>query len=194
MKLHKLNCPNCGGMLEMKVSNDSDHIFCPYCGQQFFVDDGKTTYTISQNINVNKHIRIDKTIHDRYTDDAEVIKAKNKGKEDKRAWIALIVCAILALGIPFGMLAKLELEEKQAEKAGKICAGFYKDYEGENYEAVVAQFEAMGFVNIQTIDLEDAGLAFWKNDTVQTVSVAGDSGFDSTDYFYKTDPVIITFH
>lgn len=194
MKLHKMTCPNCDGMLEMKVSNDADYIFCPYCGQQFFVDEDKKTCTINQNININKHIKIDKTVHSRYTDDAEVIKAQSKDKENKRAWIALIVCAVIALGIPFGMLTKFDIEEKQAEKAGKICAGFYKDYEGEKYEAVVAQFEAMGFKHIDTIDLEDSGIAFWKNETVQTVSVAGNSSFDSTDYFYTTDPVIITYH
>ena len=194
MKLHKMTCPNCDGMLEMKVLDDSDCIFCPYCGQKFYVDDGKKTYTINHNININKNIRIDKTIHNRYTDDAEVIKAKSKDNENKRAWIALIVCAVLCLGIPFAMLTKFDIEEKQAEKAGKICAGFYRDYEGEKYEAVVAQFEAMGFENIETIDLGDSGIAFWKNETVQSVSVAGDSSFDSTDYFYTTDPVIITYH
>lgn len=60
MRLHKLTCPNCGGMLEMKMTGNSDSIFCPYCGQQFFVDDEKKTYTINQNINVNKNIKIDK--------------------------------------------------------------------------------------------------------------------------------------
>lgn len=50
MKLDKLNCPNCIGRLEIKIE-DKDYIFCPYCGQQFLVDDDKTEYTFNQNIN-----------------------------------------------------------------------------------------------------------------------------------------------
>lgn len=55
MKLHKLSCPNCNGTLDLKI-DDKEYIFCPYCGQKFFVEDGKKEYTITQNININKNV------------------------------------------------------------------------------------------------------------------------------------------
>ena len=91
MKLRTLNCPNCGGMLNMEVLADTDSVFCSYCGKKFFLDDEKKEYTINKNINkyyeTNKNINISRYAYNRYTDDAEVIKAKN---ESKKIWIGLI--------------------------------------------------------------------------------------------------------
>lgn len=47
MKLHKLNCPNCNGMLELIVDG-KEYIFYPYCGQKFLLEDGKKEYTINK--------------------------------------------------------------------------------------------------------------------------------------------------
>lgn len=188
MKLHKLTCPNCNGTLDMEIAENTTSVFCPYCGQKFYLDDEKKEYTINKNININKNI------HKRYTDDAEVIKAKNKDKEDKRSWIVLTVCAIIAIGIPFGMSAKFDIEEKVAKNEGKISAGFYRDLLGEDYKTVEAHFEAAGFTDIELIDLDDAGIAFWNNGKVETISVGGDTDFDSTDWFDPDTKVIISYH
>ena len=194
MKLHKLRCPNCDGMLEMKIGGKSDHIFCPYCGQQFFVDDGKKTYTINQNININKNIKVDKTIHNRYTNDAEVIKAQNKEKEDKRSIMLFFICIALLLGMAIVPSLVMDLNEKSARNEGKISAGFYRDLLGKDYETVEAHFESAGFTNIELIDLDDSGLAFWKNGKVETISIGGDTAFDSTDFYYPDTKVVISYH
>lgn len=188
MKLHKLTCSNCNGILDMEIAEDTTSFFCPYCGQKFYLDDEKKEYSINKNINFNKNI------HKRYTDDAEVIKAKNKDKENKRSWIALIVCAIIAIGIPFGMLAKFNIEEIVAKSEGKINAGFYRDLLDKDYKTVEAHFEAAGFTDIELIDLNDAGIAFWNDGQVEIISVGGDTDFDSTDWFYPNTKVIISYH
>ena len=188
MKLHKLNCPNCGGMLELKVSNDSDYIFCPYCGQQFFVDEGKKTYTINQNI------KVEKTIHNRYTNDAEVIKARNKEKEDKRSILLVFVGIALLLGMAVVPSLVMDLNEKVARNEGKISAGFYRDLLGKDYETVEAHFESAGFTNIELIDLNDSGLAFWNAGKVETISIGGDTSFDSTDFYDPDTKVVISYH
>ncbi len=194
MKLHKLRCPNCDGMLEMKIGGKSDYIFCPYCGQQFFVDDGKKTYTINQNININKNIKVDKTIHNRYTNDAEVIKAQNKEKEDKRSIMLFFICIALLLGMAIVPSLVMDLNEKSARNEGKISAGFYRDLLGKDYETVEAHFESAGFTNIELIDLDDSGLAFWKNGKVETISIGGDTSFDSTDFYDPETKVVISYH
>ena len=79
MQLRKLKCPNCGGTLDINL-DDKEYIFCPYCGEKCFVEDGKKEYTINQNINIKKDININKqTSHTRHNiDEADVIRAKTE--------------------------------------------------------------------------------------------------------------------
>ena len=186
MKLYKLTCPNCNGTLDIKVAEDTSFIFCPYCGQKFLLDDEKKEHTINKNIN--------KTVHKIYTDDAEIIKAKLKDKEDKRSWIAILICGIIAICIPFGMLAKFEIDEKIAQKEGKINAGYYRDLIGQDYKTVEAHFKAAGFTNIVLIDLDNSGISFWKSGKVVTISVGGDTDFESINWFDPDTKVVISYH
>ena len=52
----------------------------------------------------------------------------------------------------------------------------------------------MGFTNIVTVDLDDAGLAFWNDGNVDSVSVDGNDSFEDVNYFYPDDKVIIKHH
>lgn len=188
MKLRVLKCPECRANLE--IEEGRTFCYCQYCGCKIILDDEKEEKTINKNINITKNVTHTK----RYVDEAEIIKATNKEKEDKRSWIVLIVCMVIAIGIPFGMLTKFDIEEKIAEKEGKVSVGFYRDLEGQDYETVVAHFKSAGFENIEVIDLKDAGIVFWKNDKVEQISVAGNTSFDSTDYFSKDSKVVISHH
>lgn len=98
----------------------------------------------------------------------------------------------------FGWLGLFSLKEnldaKKEEQAGKINIGSYYDYEEKNYEFVIAEFQALGFEDIDTIDLDNAGLFKNKADTEESVSVNGNSKFTWRDYFFTTDKVIITYH
>lgn len=188
MRLRKLTCPGCGASLELKISNETSSVFCQYCGQHFSIDDGKREYTINKNVNINKNI------HTRYTDDAEVIRAKNETPDIKvfLIFIAIMIGLMFFITDGFGLFSAMKANK--AEEEGKISAGYHDDYEDEDYKAVVEQFEIMGFTNIETVDLNDAGIRIWKNGKVESVSVDGDTSFNSDDYFYPTDTVIITYH
>lgn len=189
MKLHKLNCPNCNGILDIKIADNTSFVFCPYCGQQFLVDDEKKEYTI------NKHININKNIHNRYTDDAKVLKEINKNKKDKRdILVGLFGGIFLPLGIIITIILFFNLNEKMAISQGKISAGNCKDLVGEDYKTVEAHFQAAGFTNIQLIDLDDAGLAIWQDEKVETISVGGDTSFESIDFFEPDTRVVISYH
>lgn len=183
MKIHKLQCPNCSAKLNLDSIN-SNHIFCLYCGQPFLIDDENQTYTIN----------INKTDHKRYTDDAEIIKAKLKDKEDKRTWLSILICFVIGLGLPLGMLIKFEIDENIARGEGKISAGFYRDLVGKDYQTVEAHFAAAGFTNIELIDLNDAGIAFWNDGKVSVISVGGYTNFDSTNWFNADTKVVISYH
>lgn len=182
MKLHKLNCPNCNGILDMKIADNTSAIFCPYCGQQFFVDDGKKEYTINENI------------HNRYTDDAKVLKEKNKDKKDKRDTFVGLFGIFLLLCMAVVPMLLFKLNEKVATSQGKISAGYYRDLIDKNYETVQAHFEAAGFTNIQLIDLDDSGLVVRKNGKVETISVGGNTSFEDTDFFEPDTKVVISYH
>lgn len=192
MKLHKLNCPNCNGSLDMKITEGTTAVYCPYCGQQFHIDDEHKKYTHTKNININKNIN--QYIHNRYTDDADVIRATNEANKEKWAiWQYLIV-----LAIPIVLLVSIfscdSIKTTRSKNQGKIQAGYYEDLIGENYQTVEAHFEAAGFINIELIDLDDAGVAFWNDGKVEMISVGGDTSFNSSDWFDPETKVVISYH
>lgn len=202
MQLRNLMCPNCGGTLDISL-DDKEYIFCPYCGKKFFVEDGKKEYTINQNINIKKDININsKTEHTRHNiNEADVIRAKTEDREKRNAWKYILgYLAVMAFlfGSMFFLAGREERVAKRALKeaidSGKISAGSYEDYEGEHYEAVVAQLEALGFENISCVDLDDSGVLFWQAEKVESVSIGGETTFYKSDYFLPATSVIIKYH
>ena len=191
--MKQMRCPCCGASIEADT-NGRDRVFCTYCGCQISVYDDRGEYTINKNINVNKDIAVSKTIHHRYSDDVEIIKERNKEKESKRSIIVSIVCFIVAFGLLLTSYLIEEIEQKQAEREGKISAGYYEDWIDQDYQTVVAHLEAAGFTNIEVIDLDDYGLAFWNDGKVEMISVGGNTSFSSSDYFYPDTKVVITHH
>ena len=187
MKIRRIACPYCNAGLEASTKG-REFVFCNYCGQKILLDDEKIEFTINKNINVSKNI------HTRYTDDAEVIKEINKEKQDKREYRLVVGLFVMAFVIPFGMLAKFEIDEKIAKSKGKISAGYYRDLVGEDYKMVESHFEAAGFTNVELIDLDDTGIMFWENGKVETISVGGNTDFESTDWFEPDVKVVISYH
>lgn len=87
MKLQKLNCPNCDASLNIELTQKSDYIFCPYCGQQFYIENEKREFTFNKNINYTKR-KIDQT---------EIEKARISAKETKFLlifWLPHLFCGL----------------------------------------------------------------------------------------------------
>ena len=188
MRLHKLTCPNCNGTLDMKVTEGTTSVFCPYCGQQFYLDDEHQRFTYNKNVTINKNI------HKRYTDDADVIRATHEANKDSKDFKQfLILWGLLAL-IPILIFGGLFLNKAVNQGSGKINAGYYRDLVGDDYKTVEAHFKAAGFTNIELIDLDDAGIGFWRNGKVKTISVGGNTQFESTDWFDPDTKVVISYH
>lgn len=192
MRLHAMKCPNCGGTLSIKL-DDKQQIFCPYCGEKFFIEDAKKEYTINQNIRIDK-----RTSHTRHiVNEADVIRARTKEREQKNAGLTLLFCFV-AFALLIGFCQYMAgAEGRAAQRAiddGKISAGSYEDYEGEPYEAVVEQLKALGFKNISCVHLNDSGVMFWRSEKVESVSIGGDTTFYKNDYFFPDESVIVKYH
>lgn len=190
MKTIKLTCQNCGANLEVE-----DNIaFCAHCGAKLALDDENRTTTHNYNHTYIKRdearIRENETI-----EKVRLQELEHEERQEKRdTKIGLIVGLGVPLFIILAILLGFGLNKGISEAQGKISAGYHEDYIGEDYEAVVKQFEEMGFENIVTIDLNDSGLAFWNDGKVKSVSIDGNDSFEDSSYFYPDDKVIIKYH
>ena len=81
-----------------------------------------------------------------------------------------------------------------SKNQGKIRAGFYRDYLNQKYEVVEEQIKAAGFTNIEIINLDDPGFLGSRKGKVQSVSIAGNSHFESSNWFFPDDIVIISHY
>ena len=187
MKLTNINCPNCGGTINADISKQKI-IFCTYCGQHLEVDNGVRETVHTKNVNINKSV----SIHKRYTNDADILREENKIKQLKHENRVGCLCIGLILLVFLGIFI-MSSPETVGKLTGKISAGYHSDLEGENYRYVKSTLEAAGFTNIELIDLNDQGL-FKKDGEVTSVSVGGNTSFDSWDFFEKNAKIVITYH
>ena len=204
MKIQTLVCPHCGGEVDIKISTDMQLAFCQYCGKKVLLENEKDEITLNYNENINKNISINKIIHKRTTDDAEVIRAtaeadienkrlKNEASEWKRGLIAVLIIFGLLFSVVFGVVFWINNQKDNARNEGKITAGLYDDLIGEDYKTVEAHFKAAGFTDVELVEL-DAGLAVWNKGEVKSISVGGNTSFDSYDYFDPNTKVVISYY
>ena len=187
MELKKMRCENCGSMLDIA----DGVLFCSHCGEKLILDDE------AQNINITykdealikeNEARIKESESNERVRIKELEKEERENKTGNKIAVLLISFILLMIAVLVFLLVGLP------KLQGKISAGNCESYIGENYKIVVMQFENRGFENITTIDLDDSGLLWNKADTVESVSVGGNSTFDSDKYFYPTANVIISYH
>ena len=173
MKLTDFECPYCYETVDVEIDDYDDEGFCPNCGEQIYPkkESRQSTVYIEDN-RTTKH-------------DAKIITIVMR---------TLVLVMIFALAMSSFYTHQREQAASSAQAAGKISAGSASNYEKEKVDAVVAQLEALGFTNIETIDLNDSGLAFWNSGKVASVSINGDNSFSTDDYFFPTDKVVITYH
>lgn len=166
-------------------TKDKEYVFCSYCGQKFnLVDENSHTFTY----NINK-------TNQKYTlNVADVIRAENSDKESKRNFILILVLVLISLIVPIVGIIHSTILENRFIAEGKVSVGSSDELIGEDYKTVEAHFESAGFTNIETIDLNDSGILVWKNNKVETISIAGKTSFSSEDYFDPDSKVVISYH
>ena len=128
------------------------------------------------------------------TEKVRLQELEYKERKDKRDIMIGLIGVCVPLLIVLAIIIGFGVNKGVSQMQGKISAGHHEDYVGEKYEAVVKQFEEMGFTNITTVDLKDSGLAFWNNGKVKSVSINGNDSFEDFNYFYPDAKVIIKYH
>ena len=116
--------------------------------------------------------------------------------ELKTTLIIITVCfgVPLLLGLFFGLILP-SCTNFANESAGMVQVGMSQiEFESENYKTAVAHLEAVGFTNIELVDLNDSGLAFWTDGLIKEVVIDGKASFDSDDWFDPDARIVIIYH
>lgn len=177
MKVEVLHCPNCNSNI-----NDEKSSFCPYCGSKLFIDDG------IRKIEINKNIKIDKTITKSTRDETEIYKEEMRDRRNRRYYRSMLFCfiAMLSIGI---ILFLFEKYEHQDDVYVQTSA---KKFEGRNYQGVISELEGLGFTDIEANPVQ----AVWykKDGSIERISINGNSEFNTNTYFPKDAPIVITYY
>jgi hypothetical protein len=195
MRLKSLHCPECNA--QIKYEAGSQIMFCQYCGAQLHVDD-EVRKTEHRNYNYNYNYNYDEA-KIREADvkllklESEERRVQSDNKLTIKLFVGMFAMALICLLIS-GILSYVEdSKQKHQEAQGLICPGNAGYYIGKDYQTVKAQFETMGFTNIELIHIGDKS---WFSDDwqkVDSVTINGKS-FSKTDGFNSTDKVIISYH
>lgn len=193
MKGYTLKCSSCNANIEFDEGMKS--CYCKYCGCKNFIDDETKRIEIIENINYHKtHIDEARIKENETKEHLRLKELEYKDKEDKRNNIMLLlIIGVMMLLTVFCFIMGISTNKP---KDGEIQISVdVEDYHGEDYELVLKQLESAGFTNIECVPLGDL-INGWitKENSVESVSIAGDSKFDEGDIFSKNAKVIITYH
>jgi len=85
MRLQEIKCPSCGAGINLSFEGEK-YGFCPFCGNQFLIDDGNRVYTENKNKNTR--------LHTVWTDEAEIERERRLDRENRREHIESLVFSI----------------------------------------------------------------------------------------------------
>lgn len=179
MKTKMIKCPNCNGTLTAASDGDTHSMFCSYCGEKILIEDNQV-FVVNQNIN--------------YTNEADVIRAKNEAVYHKRKSKRLYLILALLLLIPVMIFSGIFIHNANCRKQGMVNAGSHRQLIGKPYAVVVKHLETAGFTNIQLVDLKKPGILYQKNDKVAMISIGGNCDFTKLNWFEPDTPVVINYH
>ncbi len=195
MKIKSLHCPECNALI--KLDSNNQILFCQYCGAQLqFGDEVKKSENRNYNYNYNYNYDEAKIREA----DIKMLKLENEErrarKNDKISgkilfwWILFIVAGFTYFGISDHFK---DVEKQHNEAQGLICPGNDSIFIGKDYKTVKAQFETMGFTNIELICIGDKWFLSDDYEKVESVTINGKS-FGRNDCFENNAKVIISYH
>ena len=195
METTPMICPRCKAELDLnslQIDKDTKYVKCPSCDLYVSISDKNT-----KTVNINKTIRQETVNH------SKLAKLEYKEREDKRAWLFLIidasVIAFILLIMNVGPIViqkynawQYKRHNEVAVERGLICAGAASEYKEKDWKTVRKQFEDMGFTNISHTRI--GGIHPIMGGKVEEISINGRPNFSFNDYFEPDDPVIITHY
>ena len=198
MKLEKLTCPSCGAAIDFEIKGEKT-VLCPYCDKLIAIDDGEKVITHNYNKTVDEHI------HNEYSDNSKVLKEKRKLEEYRtqiniKKMIVIAILSVIGLGVfGFGSYAVYKkVVMNGAIIIGKIQIGHDAEwFVGKKIQSVEEILKSLGFKNITSIPVDDAGISNWKinwKNTVESISINGSKNFHEDDFFGSNAKIIIYYH
>ncbi len=139
-----------------------------------------------------------KQIEKTYNDICKKI-SDSKKSVFRRRWLPLIISGgatiTLGLAIAIPLIADEFYVPKPKEGQTIFVECSHYDFEGDNYKDVQAYFVNKGFENVTLNPLKDL-ITGWinKKNTVDTVSISGNTSFHKKRWHYPTEPIIISYH
>lgn len=194
MKVHTLKCSSCNANIEFDEGMKS--CYCKYCGCKNFIDDETKRIEISQNINYHKTYTNEAKIKENETkQNIRLKELEYQYNEKKRNDKIVFLCIGILMLISIFCFVMAEITTPKPKDGEIQMSVDVENYHGEDYEQVLKQFESAGFINIECVPLGDL-INGWitKENSVESVSIEGDSKFDEGDIFSKDAKVIITYH
>lgn len=195
MKVYTLKCSSCNANIEFDEGMTS--CYCKYCGCKNFIDDEIERIEITKNINYHKTYTDEARIKEYETKEhlrlKELEYKDNEEKRNDKGFFLFI--GVLMLMIVFCLMYLGGIFTKKPKDGEIQISVDVEDFHREDYKQVLKQLESAGFTNIECVPLGDL-INGWltKENSVKSVSIAGDSKFDEGDIFSKDAKVIITYH
>ena len=193
MRLKSIRCPECNA--QIKLDENTPALFCQYCGSQLQIDD-EVRRSEHRNYNYNYNYdeaRIREADVKMYNAENAERRARKQEKSTGKLVVGVILFWVILLIFALAYDHSQEEKQKHNEAQGLICPGSSGSYIGKDYQTVKAQFETMGFSNIQLICIGDKWFFSEDYGKVESVTINGKS-FSKTDGFTGKEKVIISYH
>ena len=110
--------------------------------------------------------------------------------------LKLILGIVLVVSISLILCLSMFFKYRNEQIDGKIRVNYSSsDFEGNNYEQVIAQLEKQGFTNIKTQKIDDL-VTGWitKDGEVEEVKIDGYSSFSTNSRYAPDVEIIISYH
>ncbi len=196
MNCIKINCQNCHESFDLNL-DDMQH-FCPYCGSKLLFDSNQIKHIYSRKEKssyIEEKFRCEQEKTKRTQ--LELAYQERKETQDREIYLKILTgCAAIMLffiGLLFSMERK-ELREHRINNELQLTVSS-EELVNKNYQDVAQIFRSAGFENIELIQKDDLWLGILKKDgTVESVSINGDSLFESGEWVSSDAIIKITYH
>lgn len=201
-------CTQCGATIQ--VDSRQEAAICTYCGTPFIVEKAINNYNVQNmevkhvdSIHINKTSAVDSVLkfaekqiarkaeEKRRIEEEEELQRERTNEFFRKNW--WIIAAFFVASFIFLSYSSV-IESKNS--AGKITINFSSsELTGENYEAVVSNFENAGFIDVETEAIGDL-ITGWltKDGEVEKVEIDGISTFSSYSKFPASAKIVVFYH
>lgn len=189
MKLSKVYCKECGGVLNLDIVSHikNSRVVCPHCHSIYIYE--------AKHSDIGAQLELDAErmrLKEKQENIKEFWKFKKLKEDHKVGFISLLILFSIPLIGSLVMTTNYLIAHRPGQIELPISE---KKLHGENYKNVESKFEDMGFENIKYEKVRDLkfGLLAHSGD-VSEVTINGDNDFKKGDNYNKKSKIKIYYH